>query len=235
MCSEKSSKRIVIADPRGPEKAVLSSILTRLGYTVDAFDALEDVKEALARNPHLLILHAGLEGASELAYSQASSACRVLLLESAPEQAPELAGFIDVSEHILRGIAVKVPEIVLVVNDFIAPSTQTGGRGIKPQPSVAGGYSEDGETTTGHIFNISTTGAFVELSAPPERGTPLTLHFQLPGFEHPFSLPSQVTWRVLPDESAAMRSPPGCGLFFKDINLDDAARLEDFVIHKGRA
>ncbi len=235
MCSEKNEKKILVLDDRGPEKMVMVSILGRLGYQVTADASLDSIKEHRAAAPNLVIINSGLDGSEEAALSIASQGCRVILLSPPHENAPDFRGFVDATEHLLRGIGVTIPEIVMVVNDFISPLP---GKSIKRQPRVPGGYkvmvTEDGKVSEGFIFNLSATGAFVELSHPPDRQTQLDLEFHLPGHDVPFTFHSTVTWRVLPEESKAMRSPPGCGVFFMDMSPEERTTLEDFVNHKGR-
>ncbi|MBU1238292.1 PilZ domain-containing protein [Myxococcota bacterium] len=236
MCSDKNENKILILDDRGPEKMVLASILGRLGYQVSSDSSLKSIRDHVTLSPHLVIINSGLESSEEAALSIASQGCRVILLSPPHENAPDFRGFVDATEHLLRGIGVTIPEIVMVVNDFISPLP---GKSIKRQPRVSGGYKvdviHDGVTVEGFIFNLSATGAFVELSHPPDRHTELTLEFHLPGHETLFSFKSMVTWRVLPEESKAMRSPPGCGVYFMNMSESEHATFEEFVIHKGRA
>lgn len=227
-------KRIFIADPRDPERMVLSSILGRLGYEISAFSTLEEFLEHLEEKPRLVLLHAALEGAVDRALSLGSAECRVILVDLPPEGSHVFSGFVDATEHVLRGINVRVPEIVMVINDFISPPEGM----IRRPPRVAGGYATElrlqGQTINGHIYNISVTGAFLEVSSPPERDERMDLHFQLPHTGELFCCQALSTWRVLPHESTAMRSPPGCGVRFLDLTPEQSALLEDFVERKGR-
>ncbi len=240
MCmNEIPSKRILIADPRGPEKRVLVSILSRLGYKTDSAEDETQIKQQLAKAPELVILNSEIENGEELAFSIAGSDCRILLLDCLPESKNskhDFTGFIDITEHILRGISVKVPEIVMIVNDFISAAS---GKGHKRQPRIPGGYAAKVKTVedefSAYIFNLSASGAFIEMTSPPVRGTLVDLSFELPGYPDKFSFKSKITWRVLPDESSAMRSPPGCGVYFTDISKSDHKKIEAFVINKGKA
>jgi CheY-like chemotaxis protein len=232
MCN-KSKKTILIIDDRQPEKTVLTSILDRLGYTVLTFEDSVNLKENMENKPNLAILNSSLKEVNEMALSYGCSECRVLLLDPAPKTAPDFSGFVDVTEHILRGINVKVPEIIMIVNDFISPFSKV----ISRQPRIAGGYDievKSDQIQHGQIFNISSTGAFIELVHPPVKGTELKLIFSLPGNENPYEIKSQVTWNVSPDESSTMRSPPGCGVRFLSIDEKQKAYLEKFVISGGK-
>jgi PilZ domain len=236
MSAKNNEKIILIIDSNGPEKLVLSSILGRLGYKVVTGSTISDIEKHLPDCPNLVILNSAIKGADDKAFSIGTPQCRVILLAPPVENAPDFIGFIDATEHVLRGIGVTIPELVMVVNDFISPAP---GKGIKRQPRVAGGYRvdvlKDGERQKAFIFNLSATGAFIELSNPPERTTVITLEFELPGIDQMFSFKSKVTWSVLPEESTAMRSPPGCGVYFMDISQEHHEILEKFVIHKGRS
>ncbi len=230
-------KKIYIADPRDPERMVLSSILGRLGYDISSFSSLEPLREKLQEKPHLLVLHSLLEGAADLAMSLGSSECRVILVDLPMESATHsFSGFVDATEHVLRGINVRVPEIVMVVNDFISPPEGM----IRRQPRVAGGYATEiqlaDERMMGHIYNLSASGAFLETANPPERDERMHLQFHLPNTtDEAFNCDALVTWRVLPHESAAMRSPPGCGVRFLNLSAAQTHLLEDFVERKGRS
>lgn len=227
-------KRIFIADPRDPERMVLSSILERLGYTVSAFAALGDFRERLSEKPHLVVLHASLEGAADLALTMGSAECRVILVDLPPEAVHAFSGFVDATEHVLRGINVRVPEIVMAINDFIAPPEGM----IRRPPRIAGGYATEihiaNQVLQGYIYNISVTGAFLEIATPPERDETMEIAFRLPTHADPFTCKAVSTWRVLPNESSAMRSPPGCGVRFLDLTPQQSALLEDLVERKGR-
>lgn len=233
---ESTRKKIAVADPRIPERTVLVSILNRLGYEVTTPETAPEIKLELRNQPNMIIVNTAIEGGGDLAINTGSSETRVLLLDSPPEQAPDIAGFFDITEHIIRGINVSVPEVVMLVNDFMA--SHPTGKAIKRQPRVAGGFGTEvtccGETSSGVIFNLSATGAFIELTSPPTRGQEIMCDFNLPGREDHFHLAAKVTWSVLPEESAAMRSPPGCGVYFTNLSPEDKDFLEEFVTHKGR-
>ncbi|PKN47594.1 MAG: hypothetical protein CVU59_02315 [Deltaproteobacteria bacterium HGW-Deltaproteobacteria-17] len=227
-------KRIFIADPRDPERMVLSSILGRLGYEISSFSNMDDFLEALTEQPRLVVMHAQLEGAADRALSLGSAECRVILVDLPPESSHAFSGFVDATEHVLRGINVRVPEIVMVINDFISPPEGM----IRRPPRVAGGYATEihlrDQVMMGHIYNISVTGAFLEIANPPERDETMLLKFQLPHTGEMFQCEGLSTWRVLPSESAAMRSPPGCGVRFLNLTADQSSLLDDFVERKGR-
>ncbi len=227
-------KRIFIADPRDPERMVLSSILGRLGYDVAAFATLDEFLHRLPEKPNLVVLHAALEGATDKALSLGSPECRVILVDLPPEAAHAFSGFVDATEHVLRGINVRVPEIVMIINDFISPPEGM----VRRPPRIAGGYATEirlpDQVLQGYIYNISVTGAFLETATPPERDEAMHLSFQLPNQSEPFACRAVSTWRVLPHESAAMRSPPGCGVRFLDLTPRQNAILEDLVERKGR-
>jgi len=227
-------KRIFIADPRDPERMVLSSILGRLGYEISSFSTIDEFMEHLNEKPRLVVLHALLEGASDRAMSLGSAECRVILVDLPPESSHAFSGFVDATEHVLRGINVRVPEIVMVINDFISPPEGM----IRRPPRVAGGYATEihlrEQSMNGYIYNISATGAFLEIANPPERDETMQLKFQLPHTGEIFQCKGLSTWRVLPHESAAMRSPPGCGVRFLDLTPDQSTLLDDFVERKGR-
>lgn len=227
-------KRIFIVDPRDPERMVLSSILGRLGYEVVAFAELDEFLARLPEKPHLVVLHAALEGATEKAFSLGSPECRVILVDLPPDTAHTFSGFVDATEHVLRGINVRMPEIVMVINDFISPPEGM----VRRPPRIAGGYATEirlaNQCLQGHIYNISVTGAFLEIATPPEKDETMELSFQLPNNDEHFVCRAVSTWRVLPHESSAMRSPPGCGVRFLQLTPQQNALLEDLVEHKGR-
>lgn len=227
-------KRIFIADPRDPERMVLSSILGRLGYEVAAFATLEEFLQRLPEKPHLVVLHAELDGAADKAFSLGSPDCRVILVDLPPEAPHAFSGFVDATEHVLRGINVRVPEIVMVINDFISPPEGM----VRRPPRIAGGYATEirlrDQSLHGYIYNISVTGAFLEFATPPERDEIMELSCRLPNHDASFVCRAVSTWRVLPHESVAMRSPPGCGVRFLDLTPQQSAILEELVERRGR-
>ena len=74
------------------------------------------------------------------------------------------------------------------------------------------------------IKDISELGIFVYTTEPLEIGTQLTLRFDPPGTDEPFSLQGMVQW-VNPLRVLARNRNPGMGVTFVDITPDQREEL----------
>ena len=88
-----------------------------------------------------------------------------------------------------------------------------------------------GEHALTHFsINISTGGIFIETEVPLSVGTPLQLDFTLPGHHDVVRCKARVAWINQADGPSHSRLPPGMGLQFFDLTLEDMALVRSFVM-----
>lgn len=225
-------KNIIVADHRGPERAVLEAILKRLGYAVHTVESADALGELLATglSADLVIMDSTLAGdrADDVARSISRPDRRVILVDSKQRGGRDFVGFIDLTENALRGIGVRVPEIVFLANDLLFSRSGVPRRKRRVYGGYPATYEIEGEVVQGSIYNISSEGAFIETVTPPQTKTEVKLSFTLPGVGD-FTLMANVTWRVKADETEGRRSPPGMGVQFIDTTSSDEEKISAFV------
>jgi uncharacterized protein (TIGR02266 family) len=229
------AKSILVADQRGPERAVLEAVLGRLGYNVTAVDSAAALREALEPGPvDLIILGSTVAGeqADDMARSLSRPDRRVILVDSRPNVTRDMIGFIDLTEDAFRGIGVRVPEIVFLANDLLYSRSGIPRRKRRVYGGFPARFEYEGQTVRGSIYNLSAEGAFVETEEPPSTGSDVTVQFDLPTVG-PFSVAARVTWRVRPDQTQGLRSPPGMGVRFLNVPSGDEERIRSFVASGG--
>jgi len=96
---------------------------------------------------------------------------------------------------------------------YVAPCTLVGGFGI----------------SQGSTCNLSSHGIYAAVDRIPDVGETLEVSVRLPGRKDPFSISGTVTWQNLdrPDRRHAL--PPGCGIRFDDLSLQDEQDLSELV------
>ena len=82
---------------------------------------------------------------------------------------------------------------------------------------------------TDYSVNMSTGGVFIETPEPFEVETPLTLEFSLPGNPHKICCHGRVAWVNTADQPLSQALPPGIGVQFLDLNLNDLRALRAFL------
>jgi CheY-like chemotaxis protein/Tfp pilus assembly protein PilZ len=233
----RDNKTVLVADHRGPERQVLDSVLKRLGYSVLTVETAGELETALQGSTpvDLVILFSDLyrESADDMARSISRPDRRVILVESAERQGKEVVGFIDITENAIRGINVRVPEIVFLANDLLFARTGTPRRKRRIYGGFPARFEIAGETVEASIYNLSAEGAFIETLTPPESGVMLRVHFELSG-PGAFALAGKVTWRVQSHETQGRRSPPGMGVHFVDVDPGDEEKIRAYVNSGGR-
>ncbi len=225
------SKKVILCHKGSAMCQTAASVLRRIGYEVEEFGELCEEHISQSQSPPDIIIVDQSYGEIESFFKFASPATKVVTLEYDRNDSG-LLGFIDLTEHLLRGFNAKLPELIMLVNDLLHPKPS----GIRRKPRVPGGFScrirVDGREMEGHVFNLSEDGAFVEMEDPPPRNTEINLSIDFT--QQPMELSGKVVWRVLPEESSHFRSPPGAGVNFR--NLDSRAHdmLTRVVHNKGR-
>lgn len=79
-----------------------------------------------------------------------------------------------------------------------------------------------------YSVNLSTGGVFIESGAVLPVETPLTLEFLLPG-ERAIRCRGRVAWVNDPQRPVSPGLPPGMGVQFLDLSLDDLHALREFI------
>jgi uncharacterized protein (TIGR02266 family) len=82
---------------------------------------------------------------------------------------------------------------------------------------------------TDYSVNLSTGGVFIETLEPIDIETPLTLEFSLPGNPHKIRCHGRVAWVNTADQPLSQALPPGIGVQFLDLNLEDLRALRAFL------
>ncbi len=90
-------------------------------------------------------------------------------------------------------------------------------------------YAADGQELTDYSLNMSTGGLFLETEAPLPVETELQLVFPLPDRAEPVRTRARVAWVNEPDNRIKPGLPPGMGLQFLDLSLDDLQDVRAFV------
>lgn len=230
-------KSILVADHPGPERAVLEAVLKRLGYRVTAVESSDGLRESLEPGPvDLIIMDSRISGdqADDVSRSLSRPDRRVILVDSRQRDNRDMIGFIDITEDAIRGIGVRVPEIVFLANDLLFSRSGTPRRKRRVYGGFPARFEFESKTVQGSIYNLSAEGAFVETVEPPSGGSDVTVHFTLPSVG-PFDVAARVTWRVRPDQTEGRRSPPGMGVQFIGLASEDEERIRAFVASGGHA
>jgi len=83
---------------------------------------------------------------------------------------------------------------------------------------------------TDYSINVSTGGLFIETSEPLPVDTPLTLSFTVPGYDEPIACSGRVAWVNFPHCLKHQRLPPGMGIQFVGLSLEEMAVLRSYVM-----
>lgn len=82
---------------------------------------------------------------------------------------------------------------------------------------------------TNYSVNLSTGGVFLECDEPLPEDTPLTLEIFLPTRNSRIRCRGRVAWINDPKKKKKDSLPPGMGLQFLDLSLDDLHAIREFV------
>jgi uncharacterized protein (TIGR02266 family) len=80
-----------------------------------------------------------------------------------------------------------------------------------------------------YSVNLSTGGVFIESSDVLPVETPLSLEFSLPEGQKTIRCRGLVAWVNTADRPVSSRLPPGMGVQFLDLSLDDLRTLREFI------
>jgi uncharacterized protein (TIGR02266 family) len=78
------------------------------------------------------------------------------------------------------------------------------------------------------MTNVGSGGLFVKTDEPLGLNQNITVRFTLPNHKEPITAEGKVVW-VNPKTGKSISYPPGMGIKFTHISLDDKQRLNEFV------
>lgn len=82
-----------------------------------------------------------------------------------------------------------------------------------------------------YSVNMSVGGIFLESKTLLQEGIPLALHFELPDSRY-IHCHARVAWVNDPQRPSCESLPPGMGIQFVDLQLEDLEALREFVKNK---
>jgi uncharacterized protein (TIGR02266 family) len=83
----------------------------------------------------------------------------------------------------------------------------------------------------GYLGNMSTWGLFIRTDDPLNPGHKFSLKLDLPGIKEPLKLKCEVIWART--QSEGPNRPPGMGIKFRDIDMNDYRTLKDYIKEQG--
>ena len=89
--------------------------------------------------------------------------------------------------------------------------------------------TEEQKLMKDYAVNISTGGIFLETNNILPVDTPLFVEFLLPGKDTPIACNARVSWTNGPIELKKALLPPGMGLQFLDLSLEDLHAIREFL------
>jgi uncharacterized protein (TIGR02266 family) len=88
-------------------------------------------------------------------------------------------------------------------------------------------YKCEAGSFTDHTRDLSAKGLYIVTGRPLDVGSPITVSFNLPGFDHDFCISGRVVRNCLSEEPGR---PAGMGIEFLDIGKDDEKVILQFVV-----
>jgi len=81
-----------------------------------------------------------------------------------------------------------------------------------------------------YTVNLSTGGVFIETANIKAVDTKLVVKFNLPDSDRIISCNARVAWTNEPGQIKKFSLPPGMGIQFIDLSLDDLRAIRDFLM-----
>jgi uncharacterized protein (TIGR02266 family) len=187
---------------------------------------------AVAENPNLILMNlnmpemAGDECCRQLKENPSLQQIPVLLVidgDRADEhkRCREAACNDIVSKPINRHLFLQTAGRYLNISDRTAPR-------VSVRMRIHYGTGEQ-KLLANYSVNLSTGGVFIEAKDILPIETPLSLEFILPNLEKTIRCQGRVAWVNAPEEIVSPRLPPGMGIQFIDLKLDDLHALREFI------
>jgi len=108
---------------------------------------------------------------------------------------------------------------------------ETGNRTIpKKQVVLTLSYKDRDTFLRSYIANIDNGGLFIKSEKPLAKNFEFLLKLQLPGISDPLQIKSKVILQRNPEDCKS-NHPPGMGIEFKNMSIQDRKFLDDFVMH----
>lgn len=142
--------------------------------------------------------------------------CGLRFLRVAPEDLRRIAALVSNyldAPHEHAGAGVAQPYTGRVRIPFIAACTLRGKFGVRH----------------GTICNLSALGVYVALKDLLADGAHGSVSFRIPGTAGEFTTDFKVTWQNPDFPSRAQALPPGCGLYFENLRVEETALLMGLV------
>lgn len=114
-----------------------------------------------------------------------------------------------------------------VLPDQMPPEKRSNPRFLARIAIFHGPYQK--EILTDYSVNMSTGGVFIESRMILEEGTEITVKFNLPNTDRIIVAKAMVAWVNSPSAPKKPSLPPGMGLQFLDLSLDDLHTIRAFL------
>jgi uncharacterized protein (TIGR02266 family) len=86
---------------------------------------------------------------------------------------------------------------------------------------------------TDYAVNLGTGGIFIETDNVLSVDTPVIAEFMLPLNDSPITCNSRVAWTNEPGDLKSSNLPPGMGLQFLDLSLENIRAIRDYINRRG--
>jgi uncharacterized protein (TIGR02266 family) len=89
--------------------------------------------------------------------------------------------------------------------------------------------AEQQQLMNNYSVNLNTGGVYIETIKVQPVDTPLTVEFMLPNSNRPITCKARVAWVNEPGGLKKLSLPPGMGLQFVDLSLEDIQLIRNFL------
>ena len=108
------------------------------------------------------------------------------------------------------------------------PNAECSGNRLKSEMRVYYGPSQQ-TILSGFTVDLSTGGLFLKAEFPLKLDEKLILIFSLPGQNKVLSCKARVAWANFEGDTIKPELPPGVGLQFVDLSLEDVMLISKFI------
>jgi uncharacterized protein (TIGR02266 family) len=233
-----SNFRILVADDSEFYQGLMREMLTEAGYEVHlAADGLECLRRVRS-DPHdlsLIILDIfmpeldGFGVLRELKRDKATAHIPVLAVSAnyRKDHVKELRR-LGATGYLNKNLPIE--EILFRVNRILYPNKDA----IRSNPRIVDNfpvkYRIDDSLFTGYSFNISTGGVYIRTVYPPPENTPIRISFDLPKGGRTIETVGTVVWRNEFRQDTPLALPPGFGVKFTDIPIEQKRAITDYIL-----
>jgi CheY-like chemotaxis protein len=234
-----SQKRVLVVDDEEMMRELVKAMLEAEGYLVKvAADGPSALREIQAEPPDLVLLDLRMPGMTgweviEQLKGHPSPPPVIAMSGMGVREPPELRA---VRDHVLGYLPKPFSQEQMlktctrafdVTREAAREGQDARERRSAPRRNLvitATLLSADGTPAAlGHILNLSTGGAQLDLGAPLQAGMTMAVSFEIPGGRGPFQVGGRIQWR----------NDARLGLEFVDIRPEDRQRLADLLGSQG--